>query len=125
MGVLGGETQGAQGHKGNHETAHRTVTSFGHRHTCPQNGRGKLLTFGIPVERLCFGLQHRLTCWVGGSGRAGHWDLVVPPLRSQTHFLPAQDISIKTPQLSPSPALERLERGGVTRRSDSQPPFCP
>ena len=78
MGVLGGETQGAQGHKGDHGTAHRTVTDFGHRHTCPQKGRGKLLTFGIPVELLCFGHQHRLTCWVGGSGRGRSLGLGCP-----------------------------------------------
>lgn len=82
MGVPAGEMQGHKGTRGSHGTGPGTGTSIGRRHTCPQKGQGKWLTFGILVQVFCFGCWH--TCWVGGSRRgwvrALPWKVAAPPL---------------------------------------------
>lgn len=70
-----GRTQGGQGAGTTIGQLVDNDPHVGHRHTCSQKVQGKLLTFGIPEQVFCFGRQHRLTCWVGGSGRG--WSLGV------------------------------------------------
>lgn len=122
MGVLGGESQGSQGREGQPWDSPRDgERPWTQTHVSPE-GAGKGPTFGIP-EFLCFGLQHRLTCRVGGSGWGqalrGACPTPAHPPPSQTAS-PGQDLGFGT--LSSSQPCSRETRvGGVTRRFTSWP----